>query len=1198
MSLDLVINTGNAAKAIKEINDNLATLKTALEGMPKNSGLEKTLSTIAGFQGLPQSSIDGLTQLGSALDKLGQSTNSISTIATQLKGLSAVRIDTLVSRVQQLATGLGSIKIPPGLSSVSSSLTAMGQAMSTAASGANALSSALKGVQAPNLTNTVSQVTGVSTAAQSASKSVWGLGNAFSTASGLAAGFGISLGGVGLAQFISSSWEASRAVTQFVNQLTGITGSGQVAAQELAYVKSAAINLGIPLGEALKGYQSLMQAFQGKEGGAEQAKQIFEGFSTALSALGASSDQSARTFRALTQMINKGKITAEEFTQQLGDGVIPAMRIMEEATGKTSAEIFKMMEAGQLGVAELLKMAEVLKSKYGKTVEEALKTPIGAMNQLRTGLEILQAEFGKNVGEAMLQGLRTLTRAFMEVRTETDSTGQTVEKFTGNLTPFGEAIASIGTGIGTVFGTMASIIGTVGQNWDIFSSALMGVSVALGSLIQIPVSAWLGTAATAVGVLIKAMGPWPILLGTVVGGLNYLAQAMGGWGKVIEDAKISLYGLLNALGLMSDSTYNQKVDQYYAALERLKGSVQSTAAVASTSASSFSTAGTAVQTLGEKITATAAVSPQLEAGIDALGASSSNLDTMLGMVASSSTEASFGMTKLDEKGTSLDEHLGSAADSGNRFAGIITKAGTESQKASTGLNSAATSTGSIADKAGEAVTPTDQLATNMGNLNKTASPAATATQQLAGGISASATAAGQAIGQIDALAAAYRRLAAAAAAAKKAQSGGGEVSGGEVTTSEYSGGGISHLGTGRLRSVPISAFANAPSFAQGTPSTNSLSASVAGGGIPAILHSNEAVVPLTGGGEIPIATSGGPASGGGGNAIGLVLTELLSLAQLDFVLQTEIKSEIYRVWESFDLFTQLSTEHWAKSDQYAQQMIDHLGVMRSAMLLENDYSQQTVTLLSAQATKFDDITKAVNASTTALSQAFSDGLSSLSSSISSAISSASSSSSSTPSSSSSSQTGNVATNGSATSRPADKRGYRRAGFNAIGGGERESKYSQTFGYGDQVSYGLNKETGQWERIANAGGRLGSPNLWRDARGLPQYEEGTPNTSAEEKRMLQGGGFFAILHPNEAVIPLPDGRSVPVVFPDGIPAGYEAGGSSQTNVIKVEMTVVAKDADSFRQSSKQIAQQLEAELRAAVSKLGGDTVVDDPTKRVA
>lgn len=52
--------------------------------------------------------------------------------------------------------------------------------------------------------------------------------------------------------------------------------------------------------------------------------------------------------------------------------------------------------------------------------------------------------------------------------------------------------------------------------------------------------------------------------------------------------------------------------------------------------------------------------------------------------------------------------------------------------------------------------------------------------------------------------------------------------------------------------VPSSAFAGAPHFAEGTANTSDLSRSIRGGGIPAILHANEAVVPLPKGRSIPV----------------------------------------------------------------------------------------------------------------------------------------------------------------------------------------------------------------------------------------------------------------------------------------------------------------------------------------------------------
>jgi tape measure domain-containing protein len=96
--------------------------------------------------------------------------------------------------------------------------------------------------------------------------------------------------------------------------------------------------------------------------------------------------------------------------------------------------------------------------------------------------------------------------------------------------------------------------------------------------------------------------------------------------------------------------------------------------------------------------------------------------------------------------------------------------------------------------------------------------------------------------------------------------------------------------------------------------------------------------------------------------------------------------------------------------------------------------------------------------------------------------------------------------------------------------------------------------------------------------MPSFAVGTPNTSRD--------GIPAILHPNEAVIPLPDGRRVPV----------EMRGGSGGGDITVNMTVVTKDADSFRKSKDQLMQELRSELERTDRNLGTPRRGNDPTRK--
>jgi hypothetical protein len=75
-----------------------------------------------------------------------------------------------------------------------------------------------------------------------------------------------------------------------------------------------------------------------------------------------------------------------------------------------------------------------------------------------------------------------------------------------------------------------------------------------------------------------------------------------------------------------------------------------------------------------------------------------------------------------------------------------------------------------------------------------------------------------------------------------------------------------------------------------------------------------------------------------------------------------------------------------------------------------------------------------------------------------------------------------------------------------------------------------------------------PAMFRNA---PHYREGTANTS---------GGIPAILHDNEAVIPLSRGRKIPV----------EMAGSSRGQTIVQNYNIQTPDANSFRQSKQQLA----------------------------
>ena len=149
------------------------------------------------------------------------------------------------------------------------------------------------------------------------------------------------------------------------------------------------------------------------------------------------------------------------------------------------------------------------------------------------------------------------------------------------------------------------------------------------------------------------------------------------------------------------------------------------------------------------------------------------------------------------------------------------------------------------------------------------------------------------------------------------------------------------------------------------------------------------------------------------------------------------------------------------------------------------------------------------------------------------------------------------------------------------------------GYTAPGAIGIVGDNGQVTvRTPDGAGFGGSSNL-------PRYAAGTPNTS---------GGITAILHPNEAVIPLPDGRRVPVELREPAdkasplrravrdPAITSTTGSSSSGNVTVNMYVNTPDAKSFAASQDQMLTELQTKIERAKSRIGFGGSVDDPTIR--
>ena len=142
------------------------------------------------------------------------------------------------------------------------------------------------------------------------------------------------------------------------------------------------------------------------------AQVLFEGVAAASSAMALSTFDTELSMQALVQIISKGTVQMEELRRQLAERFPGALGLVASALGVTTAELNKMVAAGQLSSERLVKvLGPALKRMYGELGIEASNL-LGATEQkFGTALTLLTKALDEtfSVTEGYSQSLRVLT---------------------------------------------------------------------------------------------------------------------------------------------------------------------------------------------------------------------------------------------------------------------------------------------------------------------------------------------------------------------------------------------------------------------------------------------------------------------------------------------------------------------------------------------------------------------------------------------------------------------------------------------------------------------------------------------------------------------------------------------------------------------------------------------------------------------
>lgn len=185
--------------------------------------------------------------------------------------------------------------------------------------------------------------------------------------------------------------------------------------QELDFLRRQADRLGIEFGVLSDQYSKFAISASTANFSIAETRKVFLSVAEAGRVMKLSQDQLQGVFKALDQIISKGRVQAEELRGQIGDRMSGAFQIFASAIGVTTTELDDMMKKGEViaNSSNLLKFAAELDKRFGSQLADSLRSTTSEIGRFSNNLfeaQLLVARGG--FIDSFTNALRTMNAYF------------------------------------------------------------------------------------------------------------------------------------------------------------------------------------------------------------------------------------------------------------------------------------------------------------------------------------------------------------------------------------------------------------------------------------------------------------------------------------------------------------------------------------------------------------------------------------------------------------------------------------------------------------------------------------------------------------------------------------------------------------------------------------------------------------------
>jgi tape measure domain-containing protein len=391
-------------------------------------------------------------------------------------------------------------------------------------------------------------------------------GGAFLYGGGMGGGLGSALGGVvgGLAKGVPGAF-AGAALGQLADnmgQTLGATASytAEIDKQRIAlrnvtkdvneyksalgFIDRTSRDLAIPQDILNKQFTQISASVIGAGGNVDAAKEAFLGIAAGIRGTGGSLADMQGALLATSQVFSKGKVSAEELRQQIGERLPGAFTLFAQSMGKTPQELDKMLEQGQVTLNDFMGFVRLLSSEYGASASEIAASSQAAGDRLATTMSRMREAVGRE-----LQPLGAQFQGIFE---------QAIIDNEKNLVALARGFSEAAQAIGSFIEKYGGLIGSLGSAAFLFGGTILAAK-------------GLAAAFIAIGAAIPAATAAIAGYGGVVGTLKLAIAGLGGpitltiaslllLGKIVYDTNETFRNVVNNIGGVVASDFKRAVD--------------------------------------------------------------------------------------------------------------------------------------------------------------------------------------------------------------------------------------------------------------------------------------------------------------------------------------------------------------------------------------------------------------------------------------------------------------------------------------------------------------------------------------------------------------------------------------------------------------------------------------------------------------